>query len=443
MATLTYKMLRKLKAGEVLADPGCRGLRFIGGPKGVYAQLRFKDESGWHSMGLGRLPDREELEASAAAAGRGSYHFDEAVEDFRRRAWEKKKQARGGIDPREPDKNSLRVVAARYIEREAKKRNRSWAETERIFKVYINPRLGDVGLDKVTRRDVAELLDAIEDRKLKDADGKPLGGPVMADRTLAALRRLFNWHAARDDRFTTPIVKGMARTKPSERARDRVLSDQEIRDLWAACDSAKPPIFGPYVRTLLLTAQRRDEVANMRRSEIEGSVWTIPAERYKTGRANVVPLSETARAIIAAQPVLKLRDGTDSDLVFTTNGAVAISGFTKAKTKLDAKMLALARERAAVPKVKLEPWTLHDLRRTAKTLMKRAGVSSDHSERVLGHVIPGVEGVYDKHDYVAEKRAALKVLAEAVLEIVGPEPLALPAPPLALPAPEAPSAHQE
>lgn len=310
MATLTYNKLRKLKAGQAIADPGCRGLRFIGGPRGVYAQLRYKDDGGWHSMGLGRLPDPDELEASAIDAGLGSYHFDQAIDEFRRQASEKKRQLRGGIDPRAPDKNSLRVIAARYIEREAKKHNRSWAEAERIFKVYINPRLGDLAVESIKRREVTELLDAIEDRKLKDANGEPLGGPVMADRTLAALRRVLNWHAARDDRFASPLVKGMARTKPKERARDRVLSDQELRDLWSACDSVTPAVFGALVRTLLLTAQRRDEVGQMRRAEIDG-VWTIPADRYKTGIANVVPLSKAARAIIAALPVRKLKDGTN------------------------------------------------------------------------------------------------------------------------------------
>lgn len=122
----------------------------------------------------------------------------------------------------------------------------------------------------------------------------------MADRVLAAVRKLFNWVATRDDDFRSPIVKGMSRRKPSERKRS--LDDDEIKEVWAACDATKPPIYGLLVRFLLLTGQRREEVAAARWKEISGDTWIIPAERYKMKIPNVVPLSKAAQAVVAGLP---------------------------------------------------------------------------------------------------------------------------------------------
>jgi integrase len=282
-----------------------------------------------------------------------------------------------------------------------------------------------VQIADIKRREISTLLDQIEHGTFRAADGRLLGGPVMADRVLAALRKLMNWYAARDDDFINPIVKGMARTKPKERSRDRVLSDDEIRALWRSLDSecrensescSAISVWGGLVRLLLLSAQRREEVAQMRHSEVDrGGIWTIPAARYKTGKPNVVPLSDAALAIIAAQE--RIGDG---DLVFTTNGEVAFSGFSKAKKRLDQTMLKYLQasvsrgENAAT----LPEWRLHDLRRTAKTLMVRAGVRPDITERVLGHAISGVEGVYDRHTYTVEKRDALQKLEALIQAIV-------------------------
>ena len=132
------------------------------------------------------------------------------------------------------------------------------------------------------RRDIVEMLDEIEDKN----------GPVMADRVLAHIRKAFNWQAARDDQFSPPIVRGMARTKPADRARTRILADDEIRSVWAALASTEAPEpFRNIVRVLLLTAQRRTEVGRMHSDELDGDLWTIPAERYKTGIANYLPLT--------------------------------------------------------------------------------------------------------------------------------------------------------
>ena len=299
--------------------------------------------------------------------------------------------------------DTVAAIVAEFIERHAKKHTRSWAETERIFNVYVLPRWRDRPLTEIGRVDVVKLLDGIEDGN----------GPVMADRVLAAVRKMFNWAAARDDRLVVPIVKGMARTKPKLRARARVLSDAEIRALWAATAATRPAAFGPLVRCLLLTAQRREEVAQMKRAELAGETWTIPAERYKTGIANVVPLTAAARAIVDEQPVIG-----KAGFVFTTTGTAPVSGYSKAKRDLDARMLAELRRED--PAAELLPWVLHDLRRTARSLMSRAGVRPDIAERVLGHVIAGVAGTYDRHAYLPEKADALDKLAALVDRIVNP-----------------------
>ena len=209
-----------------------------------------------------------------------------------------------------------------------------------------------------------------------------------------------------------PIVKGMARTKPTERAGTRSLSDEEMRLIWPLLDECST--FGRVVRMLLLTGQRRFEVAHMEWKELgaEG-VWAIPAERYKTKRSHFVPLSRTALAIVEAQP----RTGA---LVFPSAANTKFSGFATHKLALDRKV---TERNGGEP---LKPWRLHDLRRTAKSLMTRAGVRPDVSERVLGHVIAGVEGVYDRHSYLDEKRAALETLAAMVDRILNPASNVLP-----------------
>jgi len=297
-------------------------------------------------------------------------------------------------------------LAEDYVKRVAMKQNRSWKETERIFKRYAIPAWKNRPVSEITRADVARLLDRIEDKN----------GLVMADRVLAQIRRLFNWHATRDDKFISPIVQGMARVRPREGPRTRILSDDELRALWKATEDTQPTLFGPLVRLLLLTAQRRDEVACASWSEIVGNEWIIPAERYKSKRANTVPLTATATALFGAL----LKSGP---YCFTTDGENPFSGFSKAKNALDRKMLATLKEETATrggspDDVKLEPWVLHDLRRTARSLMSRAGVSSDVAERVLGHAINGIAGVYDRHDYKNEKAEALRKLSWLVESII-------------------------
>jgi integrase len=215
----------------------------------------------------------------------------------------------------------------------------------------------------------------------------------------------------------------MARTKPKARARKRTLADDEIQDVWTALRSADVPACYPaFVKMLLLTATRRNEAANMHTAELEGDLWTIPGARYKTKLDHAVPITPAALALIGEKPPR----ANDSWFIFSTSvsgperemecdGAIAFSGFSKAKTELD-KTIAAIREREGRPP--MPRWTLHDLRRTARSLMSRAKVPTDHAERVLGHVIGGVRETYDRYEYLDEKRHALEQLARLVDWIV-------------------------
>ncbi len=304
---------------------------------------------------------------------------------------------------RQAPKNSVSGICAEFIERHAKK-NRTWKETEWILEHYVLSKWRNRDIRKIKRVEINQLLDGIEDKS----------GRVMATAVLAQVRKMFNWHAARDDRFISPIVPGMARVKPSDIRRDRVLTDLEIRFVWTALDGLKSP-YRELVRVLLLTAQRREEVAGMLRDEVDldKATWTIPANRYKTKVAHTVPLSPAAVAILSKLP-------KNGPFFFTTNGESPFSGFAKDKRRLD-KAVEAQREAYAnglpedQPVPLVAPWRIHDLRRTAKTLMVRAGVRPDISERVLGHKIPGVEGTYDRHSYVEERKLAVESLWKQVV----------------------------
>jgi integrase len=356
-------------------------------------------------------------------AGRMRYYTigrcgDFTVDEARERAEILQGEYKKGLDPmarlqaeravakaeRTAPKRSVQHVCREFVERYAK-RNRSWKETDRILKRHVISAWGARQMTDISRADVNELLDDIE-----DSSGAP-----MATAVLAQIRKMFNWYATRDDNFNSPIVKGMARISPKQMARDRTLSDDEIRALWRALDECEPP-YRQLVRFLLLTAQRREEVARSRYSEFSGSSWAIPAERSKTNKANKIPLS--AAALKELDTLNEFR--AHGEYVFTTTGTKPFSGFSKAKRHLDEKMKRWLKEQneTTTSSENLKPWRLHDLRRTAKTLMQRSGVRPDISERVLGHVIAGVEGTYDRHDYYVQKETAMRSLASEIERIL-------------------------
>jgi integrase len=291
----------------------------------------------------------------------------------------------------EAEHNGLSVVVEEFFNREGKKL-RSAKPMRSTLNRLVLPRLGRLPIDEIRKGDITRMLDRAEDDS----------GPVMADRALAALSRVLNWYAGRVDDFVAPPFKGMRRTKPKERERDRVLTDDELRRVWIAAGDFPGP-WGAFVRLLMLTAARRNEVARMSWDELSGGEWTIPAARYKTGTSVTLPLSKAALATLDGLPRIE-----GCRFVFSPNGRKPLSGFGKFKEKLD---LACG----------VKDWRLHDLRRTARSLMSRAGVPSDHAERCLGHVMTGVRGTYDRHKYIEEMRHAFEALAAQIARIVDPQ----------------------
>ena len=300
----------------------------------------------------------------------------------RTRADEAKAVIATGAVPSFATTETFRDICESYMGRDgAKLRSAKWRKSALERHVY--PTLGARPIAEIRRSEIVRLLDRIEEAS----------GAAMATLTLAIIRKVMNWHASLTDDFLSPIVRGMARTQ--EKARDRVLSDDELRKVWGNGNG----VFGAYVRFLLLTAARRNEAAHMTWAEIEGSDWLLPASRNKTGVDLIRPLSRAARQILEALP----RRG---EFVFTTNdGLKPISSLSLFKSQLDAASGT-------------KGWTLHDCRRTARSLMSRAGVPTDHAERCLGHVIGGVRGVYDRHEYHREKAQAFEALAALIERIV-------------------------
>jgi integrase len=320
-----------------------------------------------------------------------------SLDDARKQAKSILGQVAKGGDPAlerrkvaESDKHSLKAVCERYLAREGGKL-RTTAKRRATLERLVYPKLGAWQIDDIKRSDLNHLLDEIEDER----------GAAMADQVLALLRRVFNWHAIRDDDFRSPFVPGMTRRDPEGRERDRVLADDELRQVWSATETFAPP-WGQFIRLLLLTAARRTEVAAMTWSEIRDGNWAIPAERYKTGAEVVLPLSAAARKVLEELPRIE-----GCEFVFTTDGRRPVSGFSTFKLKFD---IACA----------VKEWTIHDLRRTARSLMSRAGVNPDTAERCLGHKITGIRGTYDRHAYLQEMLHAFEALANQIERIVHP-----------------------
>jgi integrase len=304
--------------------------------------------------------------------------------------------ARGG-DPvlerrraADAERHALRAIVDEYFAREGKKL-RSANKRRAALDRHVLPKLGAWSIYDIKRSDVQKLLDQIEDGT---SDGR-------ADQVLAFMRKIFNWFAARSDDFRSPIIKGMARSKP--KSRERILTGTEIRTLWKSTQELPVPL-GQYVRFLLLTGCRRSEAAGATWSEFQSGEWTIPAHRHKSKADATVALSAAAKAVLAELPRIE-----GCDFVFTRDGRKPMSGFSRAKETIDGAS-------------GLQNWTLHDLRRTARSLLSSAGVDADIAERCITHVIPGVRGIYDRHKYVEEMRIAFEALASQIDRIVSPQP---------------------
>jgi integrase len=386
--TFTNRWIETVPPGPIRIEHPDRllpGLYFIVQPSGAKSwAVRFRLRGRHRKFTLGSYPlitlaKARGLAREALIKARQGHDPGEEREAVRRRA--------------EGDAaNTLQAIAEDYLAREGRKL-RTAGQRRAILARLVYPKLGARPIGEIKRSEIVRLLDHIEDRS----------GPRMADVTLMVVGKIMNWHATRDDDFRSPIVRGMARQKQRERARQRVLDDTEIRAVWAAAETMGAP-FGKFVQFVLLTASRRGEAAHARRCEIEGGDWTIPAARYKNKHDHLVPLSSAALAILDAVPASDF-----GDWIFSPNrGVRPMADFARHKRKLDQASGVAG-------------WTIHDLRRTARSLMSRAGVPADHAERALGHVIGGVRGVYDRHGFHAEKARAFELLAGQIDRILNPQ----------------------
>jgi integrase len=320
------------------------------------------------------------------------------IDDAREQAREIIKRIKAGLPPLEsppvkPD--SFKAVAENWLKRHVvAKQLRSEREIRRSLEMYVYPHWAGRDFISIKRSDVAKLLDQIEDRN----------GSRMADLVLAFVRGIAHWFASRDDAYVSPFVRGMRRHQNG--ARSRILDDDELRAIWKAAEANGH--FGALIRLLLLTAQRREKCAKMKFADVADGVWTIATAEREKGNAGSLALPAQALAIIEAQPRLG-----ENPYVFAGRG-LGCRNFTHSKAAFDAKL------------PKMPQWQLHDLRRTSRSLLSRCGVRPDISERVLGHTIPGVKGIYDRYQYDREKADALAKLAALIDVIVDPRDNVLP-----------------
>jgi integrase len=301
---------------------------------------------------------------------------------------------------------TVSVIADEFLKRHTDEKNGPrWAtETRRILDRNVLPAIGDKPAACVGKAEIHDMLNAIMDR----------GAPTAANRVLAVVKKLFRWALGRgyvDRDPCSGIPKPGNGTK-----RDRVLDNDELARVWRSAETMAYP-FGPAVRLLILTGARREEVGAMRWSEIdlEGKIWTLPAGRAKNNVEHVVPLSDPALSLIRSLP----RIGRAA-FVFTTTGETAVSGWSNAKANLDDAILEAMREGDPKPEA-IPGWTLHDLRRTFATGLAGLGVATPVVEKILNHVsgsFGGVAGVYQRHAFAVEKRAALHKWAARVAVIV-------------------------
>jgi integrase len=329
---------------------------------------------------------------------------------------------RKGRDPVEEQKaaarrtsDNIEVVAEDFVQRYLAGKGRAQSyidDTRATFANHVLARWRGREIKTITRRDVVELLDGIVDA----------GKPIAANRTLAAVRKLFNWALQRGIIEASPAT--LVEMPAAERKRERTLEADEIRAVWGACDDLGYP-FGHFFRMALATGQRRDEVACMRFADVDETdrIWTLSSKITKPSRAHAVPLSPLALDILgeakeAAKELLGEQADTEpATYVFTTRGDRPISGYSKAKRRLD-RTIAEARSDGGLPE--MEPWRIHDLRRTVGTGLGKLGISRFVIGRVLNHADRTVTGIYDRYEYLAEKRQALEAWGRYLENLIAP-----------------------
>jgi integrase len=377
------KRLSPARRGKKYPTTLLPGLYFIVQPSGAKSwAVRYRSAGRPRKHTLGPYP-RLDLKAARDLARTAL-----------RAAAEGRDPASEKIEARAATPNSIEHVVEDFLERHVRPnyRPRSMKETERLLRVHVVSSWRNRAIGTITRRDVRELLEKI----------KTGGAPIVANQVHSVTRGMFNWCIGNEIVAASPITGLKAPSKAT--SRDRVLSDEELRLVWKAADNAGT-VYAALVRLLILTGQRRGEVAGMRWDELDldNRIWKLPGERTKNSRPHDVPLSKEALAIIKALPRIS------DEYVLSLRPQAPIRGFQEGKEALDALL------------PDLPPWVLHDLRRTVATGMAKLGISLPVIEKVLNHAsgsFAGIVGIYQRHDYADEKRKALDMWASHVSELV-------------------------
>jgi integrase len=312
--------------------------------------------------------------------------------------------------------DSFAVAACDFISQHAQKNTRRWQEQARVLGLRktdegLEPidgglamRWRDKPLAEIDTDTVFRLIEEVRHKGIPGLEKRSTNASEPRARGMhAVLSKMFNWLAQKRRIAVSPMA-ALKRPPPS-RPRDRVLSGKEIIAFWRSADDATSP-FGPLLKLLLLTGARLNEVARMEIAELSdnSSIWTISGSRTKNRRTHLVPLSPLAQSLLN-----EVKHSLDCRFLFSTNQRTPVSGFSKTKRRLDAKMKDVA------------PWRLHDLRRTCATGMAELGVPPHVVELCLNHVSgarAGVAGTYNRSVQMAERRAALERWADHVTELV-------------------------
>lgn len=259
---------------------------------------------------------------------------------------------------------------------------RTAPECKRIIERYLKPHIGDRIFTDVRRSEVASLLDLLAEKH----------GKAQADQALKVLSAIGHWYESRDDEYRSPLIRGMRRSPATPR--ERILGDDELRVVWQLANASGP--YGAFLKLALLTAQRRAKLTDLRWDQVDGhGVWHIPRSPREKQTAGDLKLPPLALEVLYSQPHL-----VGDNRVFRRPNNRAIDHF---------------RDAAGLPH-----WTVHDLRRTARSLMSRAGVQTEVAELTLGHSIQGIRKVYDRHSFFEEKGQALARLSTLIERIVDP-----------------------
>jgi integrase len=383
MAKLTAKTVETTKptsTRQEIPDALLPGLYLIVQPSGARSwAVRYRHNGTPRKKTLGPYPAIDL--ATARALGTKTLR---AVAEGRDPAGEKQVQ----------QADSVREVVSQFLAKhgQRKYRPRTLKEAERLLRLYVVSGWRNRPMASITRKDVRDMLDKLTDDT-----------PVLANRVHSITRKLFGWAVEKEIIPTSPLT-GL-KAPAEEKSRERILTDQELRSVWQAAKDLGP--YGTMVRLLVLTGQRRGEIAGLTWDEVdlEKQLITLPAARVKNGRTHEVPLSPQAAALIKGLPRL-------SDQHVFSLGSGPINGFGKDKERIDKAC-------------GVENWTLHDLRRTAASGMARLGVGLPVIEKVLNHVsgsFAGVAGIYQRHDFAGEKRSALQAWGSHVAAVVGDKP---------------------